>query len=198
MSLLTIGFVLGRKPLVDALGRDRLGEVRRTATREAARAIALLPDLPDHPGAHMFLVATCALVGFHRALPDRDAAANSALFQASLRHAARWLPLPLRRLYRWVFFRPGHYRKLVAGTFGGAGFEGTLEDDPARKTLAVTYTGCGIQLFLERIGASELGPHICGLDELESEVFELGLERTGTLGRGASCCDFVWTHPRGG
>ena len=94
-----------------------------------------------------------------------------------------------------MFFRPAHYRKLTAGIFGGAGFEGTLEDDPAQRLLVVTYSGCGIQRFLQQIGAAELGPHICTLDELESEIFGLGLTRTGTLGRGAKACDFRWQHP---
>lgn len=32
-------------------------------------------------------------------------------------------------------------------------------------------------------------------DAVESEIFGLGLQRTGTLGRGATHCDFRWVHP---
>jgi hypothetical protein len=60
--------------------------------------------------------------------------------------------------------------------------------------MGVDDTACGIQLFLHRIGERDLGPHVCALDDLESDVFGLGLERTGTLGRGASRCDFRWTR----
>lgn len=195
--LLKVAFTLGRAPLQDALGGAEFQRVRRDAEARLPAYLQMLPPLPDHSGAQMFLAAACALVAFHRALPDRSAAENSALLQDALRHAARWVPGPLRRLYRWVFFQPWYYRRLASAVIGGGGFEGTLEEDRSTHTVQVTYTACGIQEFLHRIEAAELGPHICALDELESELFGLGLSRTGTLGRGARCCDFRWQKPRG-
>ena len=193
--LLRIAFTLGRRPLQAALGDEVFRRTRRAALESLPSYRKQLPPTPAHPGAKMFLSLTCDLVAFHRALPERSAAENSALLQEALRHAARWVPRPVRRLYRWMFFQPWYYRHLAGSVIGGGGFEGTLEEDRASQQVIVTYTACGIQQLLRRLGADDLGPHICSLDELESEIFGLGLTRTGTIGRGAACCDFRWTKP---
>lgn len=192
MAMLRLAFGPGKGPLIAALGRDGYRATRAQALQSYEALKAQIPDTSGRSGARLFLEATAALVAFHRALPDTTPAASSALLHASLRHAARWLPRPLRRLYRWVFFRSWYNRRLFASVVGGAGFEGALLESTSGRALAVDYTGCALQRFLHAVGAPELGPHVCALDELESEIFDLGLTRTGTIGRGAARCDFRW------
>ncbi len=191
--LLGLAFRLGRAPLVRALGAERVAEARRRAVRELPGILALLPPTPGKAGAHYFLSAACHLVAFHRAV-GLPAAESTALLRDALKEASRWVPRPIRWLYRWLYFQPWFFRRVTDGTFGGGGFEGeAIALGPG--AMGVDYTACGIQLFLHRIGEGELGPHICSLDELESEVFDLGLIRTGTIGRGAPRCDFRWQRP---
>ena len=192
-SLLTLAFLLGRRPIITEIGPDEYARLRSQATAALPAIIAQLPDLNGKSGARFVLEAACALVAFHRALPGRSAEANANLLRTALLHAARWVPPPIRRFYRWMFFSPWYHRRLLDSIAGGGGFAGEYVPGQSGKKFGVEYSVCGIQLFLTRIGASDLGPHICGFDDLESEVFGLGLVRTGTIGRGANACDFRWT-----
>jgi hypothetical protein len=190
--LLSLAFTLGRAPLLARLGVEGTAEARRRARLELPALLALLPPTPDRPGARYFPAASCQLVAFHRAV-GLPASESAALFRESLLRAARWVPRPVRAMYRWLYFQPWFFRRVTEGTFGGGGFEGErVALGPG--AMGVDDTACGIQLFLHRIGERDLGPNVCALDDLESDVFGLGLERTGTLGRGASRCDFRWTR----
>lgn len=185
---------MGRPALIQTLGPVEAARVAREAPH---RLRELLPQIPDlgRPGARGFLVFTCMLVAVRRACPTRSPAEAAQLLGDVFRSGARWVPLPLRRLYRRIFFSPWYHKKLVDGTVGGgeAGFEGHLVKHPGG--FGVDYSRCALQHFVRQIGEAELGPEICGLDDVESEIFELGLVRTGTLGRGAKRCDFRWTKP---
>jgi len=179
------------------------GAVGATAARSlSADAVAalrpLLTQLPDlgRPGARDFLVATAYLVAVHKALPGRTAAENGALFRAACASLLERVPRPVRKLRKWLFFRPWYNRRLFAslvGTSTGSteGFVGAIVEEGV-GAFGVDYTECALQKFLARVGASELGPHVCALDFLESEVFDLGLVRTGTMMTGAPKCDFRW------
>lgn len=192
--LLAIAFTLGRPALVSRLGAEHVAAARRRAKLELPGILALLPPTPGKGGSRFFLSASAHLVAFHRAV-GLPAGESAALFRDALAQAARWVPRPARWLYRWVYFQPWFFRRVTDGTFGGGGFEDErVALGPG--AIGVDYTACGIQQFLHRIGEAELGPHVCTLDDLESEVFGLGLARTGTIGRGASRCDFRWK--RGG
>ncbi len=186
---------MGRPALVITLGP---AEARRVAKEAPERLREVLPKIPDlgKPGARGFLIFTCMLVAIRRVCPERSPAQATELMGAVFRSAARFLPLPLRRLYRWFFFSPWYHRRLVEGTVGGgeAGFEGRLVTHPGG--FGVDYSRCALQHFLHHIGEGALGPEICGLDEVESDIFELGLVRSGTIGRGAKKCDFRWTKAR--
>jgi len=193
--LLWVAFALGRAPLLQRFGPERLAEVRRRAKLELPGVLACLPPTPGKGGARYFLSATCHLVAFHRAT-GLPASESAALFRDALARAARQVPRPVRWFYRWIYFQPWFFRRVTEGTFGGGGFEGERVD-VGPGGIGVDYTACGIQLFLHRIGEAELGPHVCALDDLESEVFQLGLTRSGTIGRGAARCDFRWRRPAG-
>lgn len=187
----------GRHELANTVGADDAARVRREAPVLVPALVAQLPDLEKRPGARAFLVASCMLVAFHRALGGRSASDNADLFGRCLRAAASHLPLWTRRLYRWMFFLPWYHRKLVAEVVGGGpeGFEGTFVPGEPGRSFGVDYHQCAIQLFLARIGQIDLGPHVCELDFVEAEIFDLGLVREGTLSRGAKRCDFRWVRP---
>lgn len=187
---------VGAEPLVRALGAEEAARVRRDAVAAAPGLLAQLPEFGDRSGARTFVTGAAMLVAFRRALPDHDATEATALLRQCLFRAAQRVPRWVKRAYRALFFSPSWYRRVVATTIGGGedGFDGVL-DEPRPGEFAVTYHRCGIQHWLRAVGASELAPHVCSLDEVESAVFDLGLERTGTLGRGATACDFRWRRP---
>ena len=186
---------LTRASFVEVLGAARAKQMRADA---AAAFPALLAQVPaDAPGgARPFYVATCYLAAIHRALPERPAADNVALVTTALRRLARWIPGPVIRARRWLWFQPWYNRRLAASILGPGedSFAGdyTLQKDG----FSVNYTRCGLQIFLARAGVKEIGPYVCGFDQLESEIFGLGLVRTGTIAQGAKLCDFRWTQSR--
>lgn len=197
MSTLPLRMILaaGFAPLVAALGAAEAVRVRREARVQLSSLLMQLPDFGPRGGARYFVTGACWLVAFHRALPGRDAETNTALFRACLLHGARLIPAPVRWLYRTMYFNPSFQRKLFASTVGGGpeGFAGELlQRGP--DAFGVDYTRCGIQHFLVKVEATDLAAHVCSLDDVESEVFGLGLTRNGTLGRGASTCDFRWSR----
>ncbi len=171
----------------------------RLRTDAPAALAGLLPLIPaDAPsGARSFYLATCYVAAVHRALPERSAADNVALVTQSLRRLARWLPGPLVRLRRWLWFQPWYNRPFAKSILGPGpdSFVGEYVPGPDKNSFGVNYHRCGLQLFLARASLPELGPLVCGLDHLESEIFGLGLVRTGTLAQGAKMCDFRWTRP---
>jgi L-2-amino-thiazoline-4-carboxylic acid hydrolase len=177
------------------LGPERTRALRTDAVRALPELVTALPDL-GRPGARQFLLATCWLVAVHRALPGRTPDANASLFARAVEHALRRLPRPIVALRRWLFFQPWYHRRLLASIVGGdktGSFEGQLV--PVPGGFGVDYQECALQKFLVRVGHADLGPFVCQLDFLESEVFGLGLTRTGTLMTGAKGCDFRWKRP---
>lgn len=193
MDLLLFRLMLrvGRPGLQAVLGDADAHRVLAEAPQELG---ALLPRIPDlgKPAARTFLLVTAWLVAVRRAIPDRAPSDATAALGGAFRSAARFVPRPARRLYRAIFFAPWYHRRLVDGLVGPGAFQGELVAHPGG--FGVNYTGCALQVFLRSLGHPELGPEICGLDEVESDIFELGLTRTGTIGRGASACDFRWTR----
>ena len=182
----------GRTALQTSLGAAEAARLRAEAPGLLPALTAQLPDL-GRSGARSLLIATCFLVAFHRSLPGRSAAENTALFGQCHRALLLSVPRPLRRLYRWIFFQPWFYRRLLQSIVGGPpglGFGGVLVE--VEGGFGVDYHACALQTFIQRVQAPELGPHICTLDFVESEVLELGLTRGGTIGQGARGCDFRW------
>lgn len=188
----------GRAELASSLGPEEARRLRRMAPTLVDPLVSQLPDL-QRGGARSFLVATCWMLAFCRASPSLDIAQNAALFTGCLRRILGRVPGPARRLYRWIFFQPWYHRRLIASIIGSENgskdaFEGHYV--PVEGGFGVDYSACAIQKFLQKQGAAELGPYVCALDFVESEMMGLGLERSGTIGTGAPRCDFRWRQKR--
>jgi hypothetical protein len=69
-----------------------------------------------------------------------------------------------------------------------------VEDNPQR--IAFNIERCFYLTVLAYYGAPELTEHFCRLDDLAAEKLPPSIrwERTTTLGRGGSVCDFCWTY----
>lgn len=60
----------------------------------------------------------------------------------------------------------------------------------------INYTECGILKYFKSQGAEDFTPYLCLLDFPQSIALGSGLERTSTLARGGSCCDFRYKSGR--
>lgn len=203
----TVRFALSwlRKPLSETLGEAEADAVLAAAEQEIPPLLQAVPPLPPRRAeARKFLTAVAYLAGVYRALLGRGATPARAGEQvvAISRAALGRVPGPLRRLYRWWFFRPGNFQALAASLLGdralGDGAQGDFQGEVIAGAFGVDYTGCAIQTWLAGQNLADFGPWVCLLDDVQSAVFGLGLERTGTLAHGAKRCDFRFAPLRPG
>lgn len=194
-----------RSPLADALGVVEARAVRLAAEAEIPPLLAALPKLPPRRAeATRFLTGVALLAGLYRALRAQGLASERAggLVISCSRAALGRVPRPLRWLYRRHFFRPRNFRALAVSILGdpalGDGAPGDFQGALLEGAYGVDYTGCAIRSWLNAQDLADFAPWVCLLDDVQSEVFGLGLERSGTLAHGAPRCDFRFAPGRPG
>jgi L-2-amino-thiazoline-4-carboxylic acid hydrolase len=104
---------------------------------------------------------------------------------------ARWLPLLRNQPFAFAIFR--RIGKLSLALFPAKGWDiQMVEDSPER--FAFTIRRCFYLDVLTAYGAPELTEHFCRLDDVAYAALPPSIkwERTTTLGRGGSFCDFCW------
>lgn len=65
-----------------------------------------------------------------------------------------------------------------------------VEGDGQDFDYGIDYIECASCKFLNDQGATELGPYVCAVDRVASEMLGWGLRRTMTLAEGGERCDF--------
>lgn len=60
----------------------------------------------------------------------------------------------------------------------------------ASVRIGIDYIECASCKLLNEQGATELGPYVCAVDKVASEMLGWGLRRTMTLAEGGERCDF--------
>ncbi len=126
----------------------------------------------------------------------RGADADTALAEAGavierLDMLARWLPL--------VRYAPGAFglfrriTRLSLLLFPSAGWEIQMDEDSAQR-VAFTIRRCFYLDVLKAYGVPELTAHYCHLDDVAYAALPPSIrwERSTTLGRGGTSCDFCW------
>lgn len=62
--------------------------------------------------------------------------------------------------------------------------------DREKFSWGMNITSCGICHLYSKHDAMDLVPYMCALDDIESDRWDQGLRRTGTIALGAEQCDF--------
>jgi hypothetical protein len=65
-----------------------------------------------------------------------------------------------------------------------------VEGDGQDFDYGIDYIECASCKFLHEQDAAELGPYVCAVDKVASEMLGWGLRRTMTLAEGGVRCDF--------
>ena len=65
-----------------------------------------------------------------------------------------------------------------------------VEGDGQDFDYGIDYIECASCKFLNEQDAAELGPYVCAVDKIASEMLGWGLRRTMTLAEGSERCDF--------
>jgi hypothetical protein len=177
------------------------GRARRLSVRIQERNQALLSANPNAPGRPLrSQLENLVLPGLALYLSLKDdgftpqAALGEvdALFEASLFRLLRTgiavlnlLPDP------FPVVRP--FLRQMTKTCYLPGLQEVVEDSPC--CFAVNVYRCFILDTLRTFGAPELTPSFCVTDDwLAKAMPKVRWQRTMTLGRGGSCCDFRWSR----
>jgi hypothetical protein len=149
-----------------------------------------------HPMAQN-IIRPYTLLCFALVLRERGCATPEigAFFHDSFTRPFPWLPKWLvRRLARPLFW-------LTFRRFAAVAEQSQRREHPDEFVLAVPTPPPGADYALEirdcavckaftRHGEQSVVPYVCAMDDLVSDEFGLGLQRTGTRALGAECCDF--------
>lgn len=106
---------------------------------------------------------------------------------------------PVRRVAMSLMYRVDPIRRLVlkpafeADEPLGFRFENADSDG---SEFGFNVRECALMKYMTKYGAPEIMPMICKMDDLSSEqLIGIKLVRTGTIGMGASQCDFRYVKP---
>lgn len=186
----------GREEATRTLGEAGAARLRSLAW---ARFYALAPEAPrfrERMNRNLF-VLTVPLLALYQALRQGLGVerAEALRLAEDMLHAAyreRMNPVLLAAMnvtYQVAPIRRVFLRRIETTQEPG-GFEFEVPKD-ADAVIALDVRVCPIARFAEEHGAPEIVPLICRIDDLvASKLTGLRLERTGTIGTGASYCDF--------
>ncbi|QVL36354.1 L-2-amino-thiazoline-4-carboxylic acid hydrolase [Aminirod propionatiphilus] len=175
------------------------GEALNVTEKAWERFVALLPELPyiggeDNPLTENLLGAAYEM-GFYELLEERglDVEAVAAVNRAALAlYTRQKCPPEGRAAMREAFFRapsggPDGPRKAFDGDWAARRVEPGEGDG---FDFGVDYSRCAIVDLYRSRGAQRFLPYLCANDYAVFEELGLCLERTETIGNGASRCDF--------
>ena len=113
--------------------------------------------------------------------------------EAELKAIPGWV----RRIIGFLWFSPWFTKRLQKGAlssqerkYPGGYVMAYVEGDGLDFDYGIDYIECASCKFLNEQGASELGPYVCAVDKVASEMLGWGLHRTVTLAEGGERCDF--------
>lgn len=67
--------------------------------------------------------------------------------------------------------------------------------DIDKNTFAINIYECGMLKLAQKLGFTEMFPHVCRMDYLFSHYFDNAFKRNGTLGDGCKYCDCWYKFP---
>ena len=192
-------------------GKRRVLEERYGAD-EAAALLAearnyfehLLPTLPNEGSFRYlmdgFFMAAIELLAYGKVLRNHGATPDEIgrfIDEVSVMPLERWPKLRAwigRAFIGLMVWRLPNSAKAFIDDPETATFQFSVVDEP-KASFAMDVTDCGICRVAHREGMSDLMPFICALDDKQSDAMELRLERSGTIGTGATHCDFRYKKP---
>lgn len=177
------------------LGPSAADEILRRADEHFPAVLARRPTYTtlDRGQRFHFERSAAPTIAMYRALQDAGYDDARDIMLALFRHRIRplevatgafaRLPLPWAALQRVI-------RTVVPRAFPAPGWRWQIADDDG--TLACTAVACLYHRIYTDYGVGELTPIACAGDDILFARLPGGatMARTGTLGRGSSCCDF--------
>jgi hypothetical protein len=182
----------------------RYGEAEANALmRESRQAYeGLIPQIPcigDRNPLLIFLLPASRYLAIYRAFQQHGRTVEEAGRLAYEIGAAEFEAIPgwVRRAIGALWFSRWFARRLQKRAassrereYPGGYVLAYVEGDGQDFDYGIDYIECAACKFLNEQDAAELGPYVCAVDKVASEMLGWGLCRTTTLAKGGDRCDF--------
>jgi hypothetical protein len=185
--------------LVARYGEEEAQSLLQESRRKYEELIPQIPFIGDRNPMLIFLLPTSRFLAIYRSFQKHGRTVEEAgrlIYEISQAECDA-IPGPVRRLMAALWFSPwfrGRIRRRAEWSLGrrypGGYMLVYVEGDGQDFDYGVDYRECASVKLLEEQGAPELGPYVCAVDRVTSEMLGWGLRRTTTLAGGDERCDF--------
>ena len=185
--------------LVARYGEEEAQSLLRESRRAYEQLVPQIPFIGERNPFLIFLLPTSRFLAIYRGFQKQGRTVEEAgrLIYEISQAECEAIPGPVRRLMGALWFSPwfrdrvrrraerSHERR-----YPGGYVLVYVEGDGQDFDYGVDYLECASCKLLEERGAPELGPYVCAVDRVTSEMFGWGLRRATTLASGDERCEF--------
>jgi hypothetical protein len=188
-----------KQVLVARYGEEEANTLMRESRHVYQDLIPQIPYIGDRNPLLIFLLPASRYLAIYRTFQKHGRTVEEAGRLAYEIGEAEFEAIPgwVRRVIGVLWFSRWFTRRLqkraassqerkYSGGYVLAYVEGNGQD----FDYGIDYIECASCKFLNDQGATELGPYVCAVDKVASEMLGWGLRRTMTLAEGGERCDF--------
>lgn len=188
-----------KQVLVTRYGEEEANTLMWESRQKYKDLIPQIPYIGDRNPLLIFLLPAIRYLAIYQAFEQHDRTVEEAgrlayeIGKAEFETIPRWACRGIEVLWfsRWFAKR---LQKRAASSqehkYSGGYVLAYVEGDGQDFDYGIDYIECASCKFLDEQGAAELGPYVCAIDKIASEVLGWGLRRTMTLAEGGERCDF--------
>jgi len=185
--------------LIDRYGEEEARAIMQSSRRKYEELIPHIPYIGDRNPMVIFLFPTTRFLAIYQSFLEHGKSLEEAgrVIYEMTEAEANAMPGWVRRLIGVLWFSHPlnqRLRKRAESSHereypGGYVFD-FVEGDGINFDYGIDYIECASCKLLKAQDAAELGPYVCAVDKITSELLGWGLRRTMTLAEGRERCDF--------
>jgi hypothetical protein len=185
--------------LIARYGEEEANTLILKSRQKYEDLIPQIPNIGDRNPLLIFLLPTTRYLAIYRTLQKHGRTVEEAgrlvyeIGEAEFEAIPGWVRRVIGILWfsRWFAKR---LQKRAASSqerkYSGGYVLVYVEGDGQDFDYGIDYIECASCKFLNEHDAAELGPYVCAVDKVASEMLDWGLRRTMTLAEGGERCDF--------
>lgn len=188
-----------KQVLIARYGEEEANTLMRESRQKYEELIPQIPYIGDRNPLLVFLLPTSRYLAIYRTFQEHGRTLEETgrlvydIGEAEFEAIPGWVRPAIEVLWfsRWFTKR---LQKRAASSqerkYSGGYVLAYVEGDGRDFDYGIDYIECASCKFLKEQDAAELGPYVCAVDKVASEISGWGLRRTMTLAEGGERCDF--------
>jgi hypothetical protein len=188
-----------KQVLIARYGEEEAYALMRESRQKYQDLIPQIPYIGKRNPLLIFLLPASRYLAIYRTFQEHGRTVEEAgrlvyeIAEAQFEAIPRWV----RRVIGVLWFIPWFAKRLQKRAalsqerkYPGGYVLAYVEGDGQDFDYGIDYIECASCKFLNEQDAAELGPYVCAVDKVASEMLGWGLRRTMTLAEGGERCDF--------